>query len=147
MVLMILCFYALSGFSQNDKLHPTTTNAQAMDQELSQQINTYVSNNFPQNKVLKHSIVESKMGNTYQVYLDNDVNLGFNDKNEITSIRSTSRIPDASVPPAILKYVQSSFSSNTITSWGWSEKVQVVTLDNGQKLEFNNDGEYIITDK
>ena len=144
-VLIILCAFAITGFSQNDnnKLQKPITNAQAMDQELSQQINTYVSTNFPKNKIVRHQMIKDDLGNTYQVYLDNDLNLGFDRNNQIMSIKSNGQLPDAAVSPSILTYVKSKYSTNTITGWSVRDDIQTITLDNGQTVNFNQKGDYM----
>ena len=148
-VLMILCVFSIAGFSQNDKPRTNTTAARTeASQVIPSPINTYITTNFPDNKMIRNSESKDDMRNSYQVYLDNGTNLQFNSKNEVTMIQSKSGIPDAAIPEKIRKYVSSSFSANKISSWSWTDNnIQQVILDNGQKLEFNKDGDYIMTDK
>lgn len=148
-VLMLLCAFALTGFSQTDKNQnktnnqTPTTNQQAMDQELSQQINTYVSTNFPKNKIVRHQMIKDDLGNSYQVYLDNDINLGFDRNNQITSIKGNGQLPDVAVSPSLLTYVKSNHSANTITEWSMRDDIQTIRLDNGQTINFNKNGDYM----
>lgn len=150
MILMILCAFALSGFSQNDKMNQNktsnqvpTTNQQARDQELSKQIHTYVSTNFPNNKIIRHQMLKDDLGNSYNVYLDNDVSLGFNRNNEIIAIKGNGQLPDVAVSPTIRTYIKSNHADNTITEWNLRDDVQTITLDNGQTVNFNKNGDYM----
>ena len=116
-------------------------------QSLPVEISSYIKTSFPNHKVLRHNLNKDDKGNKYEVYLDKDIVLDFNSKNEIVSIDGKSKLPDSAIPSKILAYVKSSYAANSIIEWEWDDKVQQVTLDNGVELEFNKAGEYILTDK
>lgn len=104
------------------------------------EISTYIKTSFPNHKVLRFSQDDDK---EYEVYLDKDIVLDFNNRNQIKSIDGKSKLPDTAIPPKILAYVKASYSSNSITDWETDGKIQEITLDNGVELSFTNDGEYI----
>ena len=148
-ILLILCIASMTGFSQNDKPRTNTTAAQMeAASEIPTPINTWVGKNYPSNKVVRNNMNKSEMSSAHMIYLDNGVTLQFNDKNEITGIDGKSDIPTTLVPEKIRSYVNTADKSRTIYSWQWvDQNTQQITLDNGQKMQFNKAGEYIVVEK
>lgn len=144
-ILMIICAFAFNGFSQNDKPRTNTTAAQMeASSEIPKPINTWVTTNYPKNKVVRNSMDTKNMNSAHSVYLDNGVALQFNDRNEVTRIEGQSAIPNTIVPANINTYVSRADASRTIYTWEWIDtETQQITLDNGQKMRFSKTGEFI----
>ena len=138
--MLVVLFLSLEIYGQNNMSASANKNNQ-----LPVEITSYIKTSFPNHKIIKHNMDDDDKG--YEVYLDKEIVLDFNSKNEIVGIDGKSKLPDTAVPPKILAYVKSSFSSNSITDWELEDKIQQVTLNNGVELEFNKSGEYILTDK
>lgn len=137
---LILCALFLITFKINAQNKADNTK----QNQLPVEITSYIKTSFPNHKILKHNLDSD---GEVEVYLDKDIVLDFNKKNEIKSIDGKSKLPDSAIPPKILKYIKTSYSANSITDWEIDDKIQQVTLDNGVELEFNKAGEYILTDK
>lgn len=138
--MLVVLFLSLEIYGQNNMSASANKNNQ-----LPVEITSYIKTSFPNHKIIKHNMDDDDKG--CEVYLDKEIVLDFNSKNEIVGIDGKSKLPDTAIPPKILAYVKSSFSSNSITDWELEDKVQQITLNNGVELEFNKSGEYILTDK
>lgn len=109
-------------------------------------IQTYITTHFPDNSVTQ-VIQEKNFANTsYEIFLDGGFQLDFNNKNEITNIESTTKLPDSVIPVEILAYVSENYPSNVIIEWELDEKNQQIGLDNGLDLEFTMAGVFLRID-
>lgn len=109
-------------------------------------IQTYITTHFPDNSVTQ-VIQEKNFANTsYEIFLDGGFQLDFNNKNEITNIESTTKLPDSVIPVEILAYVSENYPSNVIIEWELDDKNQQIGLDNGLDLEFTMAGVFLRID-
>src|SRR5690625_2351807 len=65
-------------------------------QEFPSEIETYVSNHFPSNKIIQVVEDQDGLSKTYDVILDGNINLEFNNKMEIIEIDANNQIGRAS---------------------------------------------------
>jgi len=148
-ILMLVCAFTITSYSQNDKPRTNTTAAQVeSSMEIPKPVNTWVTTYYPKNKVAKNTMDKTNMSASNTLFLDNGVVLQFNDKNEITSIDGKSSIPTTLVPAKIATYVTQNNAGSEIYSWQWVDSnVQQIMLDNGQKIQFSKSGDLITSDK
>lgn len=84
---------------------------------------------------------------SYEVYLQGNVELEFNDAVQITGISSDTELPNSVIPQSILAYVASNYSGQFITEWELDDDNQQVELDNGTELTFALNGTFISVDE
>jgi len=83
---------------------------------------------------------------TYDIYLNGNIELEFNNEYEIIEIDGRAQLPDSVIPSAILDYVAQNYPNNFITDWDLERDHQQIELDNGLDLEFTMTGEFIRID-
>jgi hypothetical protein len=110
------------------------------------EINAYTSTHFPSNKIIK--AVEEKKGNTtkYEVKLDGNISLEFNQNKEIVEIESLTKLPDSVIPEKIRNYTTTNYQANFIKEWELNTADQKIKLDSGVELVFNLEGEFLRID-
>lgn len=110
------------------------------------EINTYVSTHFPSNKIIKAT--EEKKGNTtkYEVKLDGNISLEFNQNKEIVEIESLTKLPDSVIPEKIRNYTTTNYQTNFIKEWELNTADQKIKLDSGVELVFSLEGEFLRID-
>ncbi|MBS1652657.1 MAG: PepSY-like domain-containing protein [Bacteroidetes bacterium] len=130
--LSVICFSLLSCDKE------TVLNSTQTPTEISE----YVSTHFPDNKILQ--VVEDidMTTKTYDVILEENINLEFNRKKEIIGIEALSKLPESVISPKINQYVASNYSDNDIIEWQLERKHQEIKLDNGLDLVFALDGSF-----
>lgn len=116
------------------------------ENDLPEEISTYISNNFPDNEVAQVTVDQEAFSKKYAVILKDNIKLEFDSKNNITDIDANSALPDHVIPAEILAYVNANYPENVITDWELEDKHQQVKLDNGLTLEFSLAGEFLRID-
>lgn len=84
---------------------------------------------------------------TYEVYLNNNLDLEFNNDFEIINIDGNSKLPDTVIPESISTYVTTNYPNNFITDWELETNYQEIELDNNLELDFTLEGDFIKIDK
>lgn len=125
--------------------------ANAQDQHLTvaqtpAQIKSYVSTNFPNNKMLTVKKDKELSGVDYEVKLDGDIELVFDKNFVIKDIESKTALPAQVVPQKIREAVSEKYPHNAITSWEKNRRNQKVELDNDVELYFDLNGKFIKAD-
>jgi len=116
------------------------------ENDLPEEISTYISNNFPDNEVAQVTVDQEAFSKKYAVILKDNIKLEFDSKNNITDIDANAALPDNVIPAEILAYVNANYPENVITDWELEDKHQQVKLDNGLTLEFSLAGEFLRID-
>ena len=102
------------------------------------EIKTYSQTYFPENQIIQVIRDSDGFTRTYEVVLEETIQLEFNRKKEIIKVESENKIPDSVIPSLILSYVKSNFANNYIVRWEIDNKNHDVELDNGIELIFDN---------
>ncbi len=137
---------ANTGFKLGDHIEITQDNV-IPEAELPSAIKKYIKKHFSDYKVIKAEKEKTLSGHKYEVKLDKGVELDFNEKNEITEIDGTMKLPNSAIPKSILKYVEKNYPENVITDWELDKNKQEVKLDSGIELEFSLKGEFVRIDQ
>lgn len=116
------------------------------ENEVPAAITTFVTTHFPSNKVLQTIKDKDGLTKSYDVILEGNIQLEFNRKHEITSVESTTKLPDSVIPAKILTYVTANYANNFITQWELDDNRQKVELNNQIELEFNKAGDFVRID-
>ena len=115
-------------------------------QEFPSVIETYVCEHFRSNKIIQVVEDQDGLSKTYDVILDGNINLEFNNKMEIIEIDANNQLPESVIPDKIKTYVNENFPNNTITDWKIDDKNQEVKLDSGLEIKFSMEGDLIRID-
>lgn len=109
---------------------------------------TYITTHFASAEIIQVVKDIDGLRKSYDVYLNNGIELEFNKSGEIRSVESNrnDKLPDSVIPAKILTYVQANFPNDHITSWSIDDRDQEVELSNGMDLKFNKSGDFIRID-
>jgi len=110
------------------------------------EIQSYVDTHFPANGILQVAKEVDQSVVTFEVTLEQNIELEFNAAKEITEIDSVTELPDSVIPAKIREYVQAKYSGQFITDWELENGEQHVELDNGTELEFDRDDNFLRVD-
>lgn len=127
----------LSGYAQQKYLSGN---------DLPTAIQTYISNHFSKNKIVKTKQKRKPEGTTYKVTLDPYVKLEFDKQNQIKEIKSKTPLPDAVLPASIIAYVKAQYPGHAILKWEKESTKQEIKLDNKIELEFDLNGTFLRID-
>lgn len=132
LTMITIALFSINCFAQNKSKHVSEMPAPVM---------TFIQKHFPEEGILKS--VEDHDGSniSYEILLDNEVKLEFNNKGEIVEIDGKTQLPDEVLPTKILDYVKENYPKNFITEWKLDDSnKQEIKLDSGVDLEFTLDG-------
>lgn len=117
------------------------------ESELSAPAKAYLSIHF--NGVAVTRIVKDRddLVNEYEVVLANGVKLEFTEAGIVTSVKSTSQLPDSVVPASLLAYTKANYPNTVVTEWELDVNDQEIQLSNGLELKFNLAGEFLRIDR
>lgn len=115
--------------------------------ELPMEIQHYLKMHFPNNKVIKVEEDKGYYSTSYEIKLQNDIELEF-DGIVIKEIDSDTRLPNSVIMPSIIEFVAINYPNSYIKEWERNDKgtKQQVKLNNGLELEFNRIGQFIKLD-
>lgn len=136
----LFAFLACSdnGLDRNQRLLETN--------EIPTKILRYKEEHFPENEIVR-AIEETNHGVfTYELFLEGNFELDFNEYFQIVEIEGKTKLPDSVIPTPILEYVVQHYPDNFITDWELEGHYQKVELDNGIELEFELNGDFIKMD-
>ncbi len=114
--------------------------------EIPPQIQAYIKNYFPNNKILQSEIDYEGLTKEYDIILSENIELEFNRNEQIKSISSISKLPDAVIPEAIRNYIKANYQNNFVTKWELEKTYQSIKLDNSIKLKFTLKNEFLKID-
>ncbi len=112
------------------------------------QANEFIEAHFPGARISRVVRDRDDLLTSYDVILDNQVELEFDNKGECYSVDGTNdaKIPDSVVPLKVLEYVQTNYPDQFITEWERSKTTQEVKLSNRKELVFNLSGTFLRVD-
>ncbi|RYF22968.1 MAG: hypothetical protein EOO42_07920 [Flavobacteriales bacterium] len=115
--------------------------------ELSAPARTYLNTHF--NGVAVTRVVRDRddLVNEYEVVLANGVKLEFTEAGVVTSIKSTTQLPDSVIPANVLAYAKTNYPTAFVTEWELDATDQEIQLSNGLELKFNLAGEFLRIDR
>ena len=109
-------------------------------------VQAYVDFHFPNNAIVQ-TVKEIEQGTvTFEVALQGNIQLEFNEAGEIIEIDATSQLPDSVLQPAILTYVQDNYPDNVVTDWELVNNEQQIEFNNSVELVFNLNGDFLRVD-
>lgn len=114
--------------------------------QLPTSISIYITKHFPKHKIVQAILDKELFSKSYKVLLSENVQLDFDQKNQIEEIKSTTRLPDSVIPNTILTYVKTNYPENAIIAWERDNREQSIELDNKIELTFNKKGKLIEID-
>lgn len=128
----------------------STTNAQDRKihrSELPTEIQYYLERHFPNHKVLKIEEDRDSSSTSYEIELQNDIELEF-EGTRIKEIDAETRLPNSVIPRRIRNYVRANYPNLYITDWELDDngRKQQIELNNGLELEFSKRGRFIKID-
>lgn len=116
--------------------------------EIPKQIVSYLNKNFSQAKILKAKEEKGDKSTSYEIQLDNGIELEFNAQKKIKEIDGKKNpIPNALVPNRLLKYATANYPTKNIVAWELNTMDQELKLDDGTELKFTLGGDFIKVDK
>jgi hypothetical protein len=130
----------------NDNDDDDETEVVLTESEIPGEIKTYITTHFSNNTILRAIKETENNVITYNVFLNVNVELTFNQNFQITEVESSLELPDSVIPTPILEYVALNYATNFITDWELENNYQQVELNNGTELEFTLDGVFIRID-
>lgn len=115
--------------------------------ELPAQAQSFVKQHFPEQQIEQAEKDKSAFSVSYEVILDNMIELDFDKDGKVTSIDGNTKLPSSVIPAKIADYVSKNYASNYIVSWNLDDNRQEIELDNGLDLEFSKEGDFKRIDK
>jgi hypothetical protein len=106
-------------------------------------INEYIKTHFASRRILKARQGRNGFKRTYDVYLDGEISLEFNNNGDIVEIEGDSKLPDSVIPKKISDFVSINYPDNVILEWELENKTQEVELDSGLELIFNLNSDFL----
>ncbi|WP_229238590.1 PepSY-like domain-containing protein [Dyadobacter sp. Leaf189] len=138
-IYLMLILAAITG-CDNEKVVDETS--------LPPQANEFIEAHFPDARISRVVRDRDDLLTSYDVILDNQVALEFDNKGECYSVDGTNdtKIPDSVIPLKVLEYVQTNYADHFITEWEKSKTTQEVKLSNRKELVFNLSGTFLRID-
>lgn len=125
---------------QPNPQNPTTQPKEDLQQnQTPKEITDYVGKHFPRATVQN----ARESDGAYEVELSGGTHLKFDANNEITSIRSSSELPESVIPSNITTYVNSQHQNKKIRSWEKTGNQQKLKLDDDTELTFDSEGNFV----
>ncbi len=115
--------------------------------EIPVEISAFITEFFPDNKIIQALKDKDGLELTYDITLDQGIFLEFNRKKKIIDIESNSKLPDAVIPEKLLKFANEFHKDQNIIAWELDDRKQQIKLDNGLELKFKLNGEFLKIDK
>lgn len=104
---------------------------------------SYISTHFPSQQILQTVKDRDDLEITYKVYLEEGTRLEFNRKGEIIEMEGNRPLPDNTLPPLVLTYVESNYPEEKILGWEQEPTTQDVKLSGGVTLIFDRAGNFL----
>lgn len=114
--------------------------------ELPSEITNYTAKHFPSNQIIQAIEDKEIFGKTYELILEGNFKLEFNEKNQIEEIEGFSKLPESAIPEKIRQYIATNYPKSVITKWSLDDGKQNIKLDNITELEFKLNGDFLRVD-
>lgn len=137
---------ALAIFTSCSSDDQNSNEAILSDAQIPAEIKAYVSLHFESNPISR-AVKDSENNTlTYDIYLNGNIDLEFNEALDVIEIDSAIQLPNSVVPQSILDYVSANYPNSFITDWELEPNYQQVKLNNNLELEFEMSGDFIRID-
>ena len=83
--------------------------------EIPTAIKTYIETHFPSNTIVRAEKDTENNTITYEIYLNENINLEFDSASNIIDIDGVIQLPNSVIPQSILDYVSVKYPNNVIT--------------------------------
>lgn len=116
--------------------------------ELPKKAQTFIKNNFDQNKVIRVSMdTEYIILKEYTVFFNDGTQIEFDSDGKWEEVkRKLKAVPSAIIPTKIIAYIKRSFPETFVQKIEQTRAKFEVEISNGLDLEFGSDGEFIRID-
>jgi hypothetical protein len=111
-------------------------------ENLPNKVKSYVKIHYPDQNIVKSEIDKNIFCLEYEILLEHQVELIFNEKCDIIEIGGNTEVPESIINTAILSYVGIHYPNNYITGWKLKKYRQQIELDNKLELRFDNNGNF-----
>ncbi|MGO3708158.1 MAG: PepSY-like domain-containing protein [Mesonia hippocampi] len=142
-ITMLICLTIFSSCSKDDD---NINDVLLTEAEIPTAIKSYIETHFPSNTIVRAEKDTENNTITYEIYLNDNINLEFNSTSEIIDIDGVIQLPNSVIPESILDYVSTNYPNNFITDWELEFNHQQVELNNNLELEFEMNGNFIRID-
>ncbi len=119
------------------------------DAELPGTAKEFIETHYP-DATIKQVVKEREdLRNTYDVILDNQVKLSFENSGACYEAESTNtlKLPDSMIPTNVLEYVAKNYPEAFIIEWDKDKTDQEIKLNTNVELIFNLSGGFLRVDK
>lgn len=115
------------------------------DTALPPQAREFIEAHFPDAQISRVVRDRDDLLTSYDVILNNQVELEFDRQGECYSVEGTRNqpIPDSVVPLKVLEYVKAQYPDSFIYEWGKGKTTQEVKLSSREELVFNLAGTFL----
>ena len=142
-ITMLACLTIFSSCSKDDD---NIIDVLLTEAEIPTGIKSYIETHFSSNRIVRAEKDTENNTITYEIYLNENINLEFNSTSEIIDIDGVIQLPNSVIPQSILDYVSTNYANNFITDWELEFNHQQVELNNKIELEFELNGNFIRID-
>lgn len=138
-IYFVMILLAVSG-CDNEKVVDETS--------LPPQASEFIEAHFPNAEVARVVRDRDDLLTSFDVILDNQVELEFDKKGECFSVdgNANEKLPDSVIPLKVLEYVQKNYADKFITDWEKNKTTQEVSLSDNTELVFNLSGTFLKID-
>lgn len=112
-------------------------------EKLPEQIQLYMQTYFINQKVTKYRSDLTVETAKYKVFIDNGVSVTFDETFQPIEIDGETSLPENVIPQNILSYVKKYFPNQQIKQWQRRVINQTISLDDGTKIKFDSEGNFI----
>lgn len=119
------------------------------DTELPAKATEFIEAHFNTATIMQVIKDRDKLETSYDVVLNNQVQLSFDSKGECYEAEGTltEKLPDSMIQPNVLEYVKNNYKEERILQWEKDDTDQEVKLSNGTELVFNLSGTFLRIDQ
>lgn len=113
------------------------------ENELPASARDFIMTHFPEQTISQVVKDKERKSVSFDVILDNGVDLDFKEDGTCTSIEGFVRLPDSVIPENILAYVNANYPENFIIEWELDRNEQEVKINSGVELKFDLNGTFL----
>ena len=114
--------------------------------ELPASAREFVATHFPDQTISQVVKDKDRKSVSFDVVLDNGIDLDFKEDGTCTSIEGFIRLPDSVIPEGILTYVNANYPESFIIEWELERNEQEVQINSGVELRFDLNGTFLRID-
>lgn len=111
--------------------------------EMPTEIANYVSQNFQENRIKKIIKTQNNNKKEYEIKLNENIELEFDENFKIKEIESKKGIPRNLLPSKTEDYLRTHYSDTEVIEWELNEEYQRIELKNRIRIQFDLAGNFI----